>query len=457
MPEPSLKPPPGTKNAASSILGTLLRLAWPVVLTTLLTQLMLLADAFWIGRLQIQGALAAIGISGAVYGVLMTVAQLITTPAVAYVGRYTGEGNSTLARGALFHSIIICLILSVVLSVVGLFSSTYILQGLSASPEIAILGEPYLKILFLILPFAWLGTLGLTVIQSTGDYKRPLVVLIFSIAVNLILDPILILGLLGFPRLGTLGAGIATGIATLFNLMGAFLILNRKRLLGISALRWKVVANFLKVGFGSMICVVIWPVSVLVVFYIVGLSEGAVGTAAQDAFTVGTRIIAVFYAFLTGLSTATQALIRRSLAARSVQTARRVTTTAALWGTVFQILLSFLAFTFAAEIISVFSPGSKDAVTIGTQYLKIIAPFLLAAPISAAFKGALFGAGKVLGPTIASVAGNLAVKIPLTLILSLVADLGPTGVWLAIGISLVIEALLSGIGYFSGKWTGIRQ
>ncbi|MBA7603242.1 hypothetical protein ES703_10347 [subsurface metagenome] len=69
-----------------------------------------------------------------------------------------------------------------------------------------------------------------------------------------------------------------------------------------------------------------------------------------------------------------------------------------------------------------------------------------------AWSGAQYGAGQTLGPAVAAVAANWIVKLPLAFVLSQIVGMDTTGVWLAIGASVVVETAVNG-GYFaSGKW-----
>jgi Na+-driven multidrug efflux pump len=66
--------------------------------------------------------------------------------------------------------------------------------------------------------------------------------------------------------------------------------------------------------------------------------------------------------------------------------------------------------------------------------------------------GAQYGAGKTIGPAMAAVAANWIVKLPLAYVLSQIAGMGSTGVWLAIGASVVVEAAINGAYFASGGW-----
>ena len=73
-------------------------------------------------------------------------------------------------------------------------------------------------------------------------------------------------------------------------------------------------------------------------------------------------------------------------------------------------------------------------------------------PFSMGWSGAMYGAGKTLGPALASVAANWIVKLPLAYVLSQFAGLETSGVWLAIGFSVIVETAINGVYYYKGAW-----
>jgi len=434
-------------NLKDAGLGTIIFVAWPVALSTLLTQLMTIVDAFWIGRLGVL-ALAAVGVAGSVFGVLVALSQLVNAPAMAFVARFAGANDRPQAQAALFYGLLLAVSLGVVLALVGIPLSRPIMGLFGANPEVMQVGAPYLMVLFFILPFVYLSACSFTAMQATGDTLTPLLVSAGANVINLLLDPLLIFGWLGFPRLGVLGAGIATAIATLFNVIVALVILNRRGLLGVVPPRLAILVRFLKIGFFAMIQGITRPLTGMVMFYIVGLS----GVVAQAAFTVGLRIIGIPFIFITGLTVATQSLVGQYLGARKPLAASRIVRLSGLSGFLLQVILSTLLFLAAGWLVGVFVPGQDEVIRIGSDYLQILAPFLLLLPFSMVWAGAQYGAGRTLGPALAAVAANWIVKLPLAYLLSRIVGMDTTGVWLAIGASVVVETAVNG-GYFaSGKW-----
>ncbi len=434
-------------NLKDAGLGTIIFVAWPVALSTLLTQLMTIVDAFWIGRLGVL-ALAAVGVAGSVFGVLVALSQLVNAPTMAFVARFAGANDRPQAQAALFYGLLLAVSLGVVLALVGVPSSRPIMGLFGANPEVIQVGAPYLAVLFIILPFVYLSACSFTAMQATGDTLTPLFVSAGSNVINLVLDPLLIFGWLGFPRLGVLGAGIATAIATLFNVIVAIVILSRRNLVILVLPRLSILLRFLKIGFFAMIQGITRPLTGMVMFYIVGLS----GVTAQAAFTVGLRIIGIPFIFLTGLTVATQSLVGQYLGARKSLAASRIVRLSGLSGFLLQVILSTLLFLAAGWLVGVFAPGQDEVIRIGSDYLQILAPFLLLLPFSMVWAGAQYGAGRTLGPALAAVAANWIVKLPLAYLLSRIVGMDTTGVWLAIGASVVVETAVNGGFFASGRW-----
>ncbi|MQY71282.1 hypothetical protein GH141_05070 [bacterium] len=136
-------------NLKNAGLGTIIVVAWPVALSTLLTQLMIIVDAFWIGRLG-SVALAAVGVAGSVFWVLVALSQLTNAGTMAFVARFAGANDRSQAQAALFHGLLLAVFLGVILVLAGVPLSRPILALFGASPEVMQVGTPYLAQSFLL-------------------------------------------------------------------------------------------------------------------------------------------------------------------------------------------------------------------------------------------------------------------------------------------------------------------
>ena len=83
---------------------------------------------------------------------------------------------------------------------------------MGVGPEVIPLGVPYLRVMLLGGVMMFLSRTLTAIFRGAGDAMTPMVVLIFSSVVNIVLDPLLIFGIWGFPRLGVVGSAYATVI-----------------------------------------------------------------------------------------------------------------------------------------------------------------------------------------------------------------------------------------------------
>jgi putative MATE family efflux protein len=267
-------------------------------------------------------------------------------------------------------------------------------------------------------------------------------------AVNLMLDPLLILGWLHFPRLGVQGAAIATATSQVFGAVALGLILGRRGLLRFD-LRFRLVAfrRLLAIGAPASLQAITRPLTGMLMFRIVA----SFGSPAIAAFGVGLRILNIMYIYLNGFGIACQSLVGQNLGARQPDVARRVAARVQVIATALQLAVLSVLFGFAPQIIRIFN-ADPEIVRFGTSYLRVLAPFLVLLGISTAWSGSQYGAGATRPTMIAAILANWLVKLPLAYMLSRVTWLSLTGVWLGIGVSVVVETVVLGIFYFRGNW-----
>lgn len=428
-------------------LRTIIKVAWPVALAAFFYHLPGIVDVYWIGKLT-ETDLAAVGVSTSVLGVMLALGQLFSAGTMAFVARFAGANDRPRAQAAVFHALVIASIIGLAVAGIGIPLSPQLLTLFAANSSVVSTGTGYMRMLFLGIPFVYVALVSVTALNATGDTLSPLLVALGANILNLVLDPLLIFGWLGFPRLGVTGAGVATLAAWILSLVISAVILLRKRLVGASGFSWSFARSFLRVGFFAMIQGITRPLTGVVMMYIVGLS----GAAAQAAFGVGLRIISVSFILTTGLTIATQSLVGQCLGAENVKGAKRTVRLSIISGLIVQLVFSVLYLLAAGWLMGLFSPDKVEVIVIGSNYLRILAGFLLIMPFSMGWSGAQYGAGKTLGPALASVAANWIVKLPLAYVLSQLGGMETSGVWLAIGFSVIVETAINGVYYYKGAW-----
>ena len=205
----------------------LFKLALPMIFSVLVSSLYNIVDSIFVGRIG-QSALTAISLGAPISSLMVEISFGVAIGVNALLSRKLGEKDSAgvslvASQGFLLMGAVYALFL-----VFGLFGVEAFYRIQTDDAEIIALGTQYTKIVTVCSFGLMLQSLVERLLSSTGRTNGSMAVLLTGAVTNLILDPILIFGYLGFPEMGMRGAAIATVIGQCA--AGAVgLILNLKR------------------------------------------------------------------------------------------------------------------------------------------------------------------------------------------------------------------------------------
>ncbi len=426
---------------------TIWSIAWPVMLMYALYTALTVVDMFWVGRLG-HVPVAAVALSGSVFAVLFSIGQVFGVSTLVLAARSAGAGDSVGVRDTIRYAFVPAVVVAVLIAAAGAPLSGAILQLVRAAPEVVAAGRVYLMVLFLHLPAFFAGMVAYSVFQALGDTRTAMFVMVGTNALNMVLDPLLIFGWFGLPRLELLGAALATVVSQFAWLAVVTVILKRRGLLRFQG-RFEPhrVGVVFRIGIPAGLQAVTRPLTGMVLFGIVN-GFGAVATAA---FGIGLRVLEVMWIYLGGLGSAGEALVGRSLGRRQPERARDVGRRITLIASLLQVVVMPFLFVFAPAVIRVFN-ANPEVVAYGTGYLRLLTPVLILAGASMGWAAAQRGAGDTRPPMIAALVSNWAVKMPLAWALVSFTGIGLTGVWIGIGASILVETVMLGISYRRGGW-----
>lgn len=423
------------------------QIASPVMLSSVLFTFQTTVNIFWVSRLGKQ-EMAAVALAGSVLGVFYTLGTLISAGTLATCARFAGANDRQGIRESLFHSLLLSIILGGIVAAASVPFSRELLSMFGAEPEVITLGADFLRILLLVSGAQFAGSALAGIFQALGDTKTPMWIAGATNLVNLGLDPLLILGVFGFPKLGIVGAALATGLSQLLAVIFLFgLLAKQGYVLFRQPIRHQLLAGLLHIGAPASLQAITRPLTGMLLFRVVA----SYGSSAVAAFGVGLRILNIMYIYLQGLSTACQSLVGQNLGARRPQMAEQVANRIQLIAIGLQVLVLTLLFVTAPKLIGIFN-SDREVVSYGVSYLRMLAPFLILLGPSTAWSGAQYGAGDTSPTAVAALVANWLVKLPLAYILSRMTVLALSGVWLGIGVSIVVETVILGISYHQGNW-----
>ena len=417
----------------------LFNLTAPMVLGISSTILVQILELGFIGRLG-TAHVAAITFTFPLTMLLSSVALGINIGTSSVVARGVGSGSQGDARALSTHSLILVFSTMLVLTVVGWLSIDPLFRQLGAGESLLPLIHSYLDIY---LPSALLFTITMVaagVARANGHATVPGYVMTFGALLTLVLDPILIFGWFGFPRMELAGAAAAAAVARIFT-SGVLLyyVYQREFISLLSPFRgiWGSCRKILHIGIPAMLTQMIGPVTAAIITRMLA-SHGEVVVAG---FGVATRIEAVCVMLLFALSSSIGPFVGQNWGAKRVDRVDRgmfVTYVFCIaWG-LFGAVLCLLFGRIAAGWID----QSQDVVHVATAYLMIV-PWSYGLWGVLMMSSASFNAlGKPLPSTMLSFTRMFIVYVPLALLLD--RAFGYSGIFIATATS---NALLGIAGF----------
>jgi len=437
---------------SGGIADGLLRLSWPMFVSALLQHCQSLIDLFWVGRLG-SAAVAAVAIAGTVLMLLFPLVMGVSVGTVAMVSRAVGAGDLKAAGAAAWQSLLLAACCGLATGLAGAATAAGVCRLLGADATVAPLATGYLQVTFAGSFTVFLLFIASSALQGAGDTVTPMKAMVLATVLNFVLDPILIFGLGGIPRLGVAGAALATVLAQAIAAADLLTPLFRGRMTGFHLdaearrlqplLAWRL----LWIGLPSSGQMLLRSLMSLVLMRIVA---GA-GTAAVAAYGIGMRyhMIVLAPAFILGNAAAT--MVGQNLGAGDPGRARRAAWTATGLDLALMAAAAVLFAVAARPLIALFDP-SPEVVGIGTAYLRTVSPFYLFTALAIVLGRALMGAGDTVGPMVCTLIGLWGVQVPLAVWLSRILTPSTQGVWWAIAVAVTIHGLLVAAWFETGRW-----
>lgn len=403
MNAPALPPPVAVDPLLRGpILGTMVRLAYPNVLAMATMVAVGIAETSYIGILG-TAPLAAMAL---VFPFIM-LTQMMSAGAMgggvsSAVSRALGAGDIGRARALALHAAVIGTVAGLLYSVVFLVFGPALYRLLGGSGEVLAEAVRYSNWIFAGAVMIWLPNTLMSVIRGTGNMKLPSVTMFVASGLQIVVGGSFGLGLGPLPRLGMPGVALgqltANTLATVF--LAWYLMSGRGRL----ALAWtgvrfhgEMFADILKVG--ALAC--LSPVqSVLTVLIFTGL-VARFGVEALAGYGIGARLEFLLIPVAFGVGTATVPMVGMAIGAGDVARARRVAWTG---GAVAGVILGpiGLAVAIAPDLWAALFTQDPGVLGAAHSYFRLAGPAFAFFGFGMTLYFASQGAGKVLGPVLAS-------------------------------------------------------
>ena len=430
-------------------------LAIPMVFEMVMESVFALVDIYFVSQVS-TNAVATIGLTESVVSLIYAVAVGISMAATAVVSRRIGEGDQEGAKNAVTQVIYLGLGVSIVFSLVGIYFAKEILGLMKASPDLIEEGYQYTQILIggnttIVLLF-----LINAIFRGAGNASYAMWVLIFSNALNIILDPLFIFGIGPFPELGVKGAAVATtigrGSAVILQLLLLWLGKSRVQLaLRHLKLQLAIVSNLIRISWGGIGQFLIGTSSWVFLMRI--MSE--FGSEVLAGYTIAIRIVIFCLMPAWGLSNAAATLVGQNLGANAPDRAAKAVWQTGKYNALFMGTLSILFLVWSKPIVSIFSPV-EEVINTGSLCLRVFALGYVFYAFGMVLIQSFNGAGDTKTPTYINFVCFWMFQLPLAYFTALSLEWGPVGVMISIVLAEILLTLISAYYFRLGKWKTIK-
>jgi putative MATE family efflux protein len=426
-------------------------LAVPMILEMLMESIFAIVDIFFVAKLGAD-AIAVVGLTESIMALVYAVAIGLSIGATATVARRVGEKDDEGAAKSAAHVIYLGVIVSVVMSAIGIIFAPNLLSLLGAEPQVVALGTPFMRIMLggnAVVVFLFLLN---AIFRGAGDAAIAMRVLFLANLLNIILAPCFIFGFAFFPELGVTGAAVGTtigrGCGVLF---AAWYLIRKSGRITIHRENWKPDVGLLwkiaKLSSTAVLQLLIatasWSALVRVV--------AGFGSEAIAGYVIGLRVIMFALLPSVGLSNAAATLVGQNLGAGKPERAEQSVWKASFINAAFLGAVGLIFIFFSGAVVGIFTT-EPDVLAYGTACLQIVAYGFAFYGLGMVLETAFNGAGDTWTPTYLNFFIFWMFEIPLAYVLAYHFGFGANGVFWAITIAFSALAIVSAILFKRGKW-----
>lgn len=428
-------------------------LSIPMVLEMVMESLFAVVDIFWVSRLGAD-AVATVGLTESVLTLVVGVAIGLSMAVTAMVSRRVGEGDLEGAADTAVQTIGVGLLVSIPVAIVGIVWGRDLLRLMGASESVIATGGGYTAVLLGGSATLLLLYLINAVFRGAGDPAISMRTLWLANAINIVLGPFFIFGLGPFPKLGVMGAAVATtigrGCGVLYQLSALMrkqsrVVIRRPRI----RLQPEVMTRLLRISGPGIFQFLIATASWLVLVRIISLF----GSDAVAGYTVSLRVLMFTILPSWGLCNAAATLVGQNLGAGQPDRAERSVWQTGLYNMAFMAVVTVFFLIWGETVIRFFT-SEPGVLRYGIECMRIISYGYIAYAWGMVMIQAFNGAGDTWTPTVINLFCYWAFQIPLAWALARPLGWEASGVFWAIFFSESLMTAIALLAFRRGRWKG---
>jgi putative MATE family efflux protein len=441
-----------------SISRGLLLFTLPILFGNVLQSLNASVNSFWVGHYLGEAALTATTNANVVMFLLLGGVFGLSMAATVLVGVYLGAKRVDDAKRVVGASASFFALLSIIVSAIGFFFCEPILVAMRTPLESMTPATAYMRVIFIGLPFMFMYAYVMGVMRGAGDSKTPFQFLLVSVALDIVLNPLLIFGVGPFPKLGIAGSAWATAFANLFTLLlliGHLYRIKHPLRIGGHELRLlrldgSIVRTLVVKGIPMGLQLVVISFSGVLMLTLVN----RFGSDTTAAYGAGLQLWQYIQmpAFAVGMAVSSMAA--QNVGAQKWDRVRAVARSGVLYSVLMTGTAVVLLEILNTQALGLFLPAGSASLHVAEHLNRVIAWSFILLGISMVVFGTVRATGAVFPPLIILAVSLLGVRFPLAW--ALLGHWEADAIWWSFPISSIVAVVMSGLYYKYGHWRTLR-
>lgn len=423
------------------IIDKLIKLALPIMGTSFIQMAYNMVDMIWVGKAG-SSDVAAVGTAGFFPWLAMAFVAISRVGGEVQVAQSMGKNDAEETKSYIKAAIEVNIILSLIYTLVLLIFKDSLIGFFNlGDANVISMSKKYLVIVALGMIFYFINPIFTAIFNGMGNSKDPFRINTVGLITNIILDPLLILGIGPFPKLGVEGAAIAT-VFSQFIVTMCFIVMIMKR-----NNEYFKVKLFRKISleYYKSLCKLGMPVAIqsgmfTIFSMLLGVIVASWGSVAIAAQKVGSQIEAISWMTADGIAVALSSFVGQNYGATKYDRINKGFKITLGIATVLGIITTSILIFAGKQIFTIFI-NEADAIKEGASYLKILGYSQLFMCVEIITAGAFKGIGRTYIPSIILTVLTGA-RVPMAYFLSRPELLGLSGVWWSISISSILKGIL---------------
>ena len=433
---------PENKMGTMPINKLIINMSLPLITSMFVQAFYNIVDSLFVARIN-EDALTAVSMSFPAQNLMISAGVGVGVGITALIARYLGAHDEKGITRVVHNGIFLGILNSILFALFGIFLAKFYFEFQKASGIIETYGIQYLSICSI---FAFSIIMEITferMLIASGKTIYTMITQSTGAIINIIFDPIFIFGFFGFPKMGIVGAAVATifgQTVAMFMALYFNVVKNHEVRISIKkfAVDFKTIVNIYEIGFPS---IVMQSAASFMIFQLNNLLA-SFSTTATAVLGVYFKLQSFVILPVFGLNNSVISIVSYNYGAGKIKRLLKTVKVANIYA--FSIMLAgfVLCQILPSQILKIFD-ASDNMLAIGVPALRIISFSFLIAPFSIVSSGTFQALGKGTFSLIISLIRQLIVILPLSYLLSRV--MGMKGVWIAFPIAEIVAGILTTI------------